>query len=108
MIEYKVIERTDLSGNKVRAFNPGDIIRHFKGNLYRIITIAHNTETKEKEVIYESLYGLRGVWARPFDMFVSKVDREKYPNSAQEYRFEIVDIEDVLKERKNVINQESR
>ena len=64
---YEVKEKMNSFGEKHRMFQPNDIVRHFKGNLYRIITIAKNTETKELEVIYESLYpssddGKRGVW----------------------------------------------
>lgn len=100
MINYIVKEKLNSSGEKHRMFQPNDIVRHFKGNLYRIITIAKNTETKELEVIYESLYpsedGNRRIWARPYAMFESKVDTEKYPNALQEYRFEIVEIQNVL------------
>lgn len=98
---YEVRVKFDTVGNKDRNFRVNDIVRHFKGNLYRIVTFARNTETREKEVIYESLYegedGIREVWARPYKMFKEKVDREKYPNVEQEYRMEIVGIMDVLK-----------
>ena len=97
---YEVKEKFNSLGEKHRNFQPNDIVRHFKGNLYRIIAIARNTETKELEVIYESLYpsdcGSRGVWARPYAMFESKVDKEKYPDAIQEYRMEIVEIQNVL------------
>ena len=98
---YEVKEKMNSFGEKHRMFQPNDIVRHFKGNLYRIITIARNTETKELEVIYESLYSSsddskRDVWARPYTMFQSKVDTEKYPNAMQEYRMEIVEIQNVL------------
>ena len=98
---YQVKEKMNSFGEKHRMFQPNDIVRHFKGNLYRIITIARNTETKELEVIYESLYSSsddskRDVWARPDTMFQSKVDTEKYPNAMQEYRMEIVEIQNVL------------
>ena len=67
---------------------PGDIVRHFKGNKYEILCMALDSETQEELVVYRALYGEHGVWVRPKAMFLSKVDREKYPDVAQEYRFE--------------------
>ena len=67
---------------------PGDIVRHFKGNEYEILHIARDSETLEEMIVYRALYGERGVWVRPKDMFFSPVDREKYPDAAQTYRFE--------------------
>lgn len=68
-----------------RDFKPGDTVQHFKGGFYKIVTIGTNTETEEKMVVYQSLKDKR-VWIRPYEMFVSKVDREKYPNAYQPYR----------------------
>lgn len=68
-----------------RDFQPGDTVQHFKGGFYKIIAIGINTETEEKMVVYQSLKDQR-VWIRPYDMFISKVDREKYPNAYQPYR----------------------
>jgi len=70
---------------------PGDVVRHFKGNEYEILHIALDSETMEKVVVYRALYGERGVWVRPLEMFLSPVDREKYPDVRQNYRFEKVE-----------------
>lgn len=67
---------------------PGDVVRHFKGNRYEILYMAKDSETQEDVVVYRALYGERGVWVRPKAMFFSPVDREKYPDAAQTYRFE--------------------
>lgn len=69
----------------------GKTYRHFKGDLYKVMFIATDSETNKEVVVYEALYGKHIIWTRPYDMFNSLVDNEKYPNVSQKYRFELVD-----------------
>lgn len=64
------------------------IYRHYSGDLYIVECIAINSETLEKMVIYRALYGDGDVWARPYDMFIERVNK-----NGQEYRFELQHIE---------------
>lgn len=75
----------------------GDIVQHFKREwvpsetseyLYKVLAFAQHTETGEKLVVYQGMYPPFKICARPYDMFMSEVDREKYPKIRQKYRFE--------------------
>ena len=87
--------RTDAMADNMKEeaqerMMPGDVVRHFKGNRYQILCFARDSETQEEVVVYRALYGERGVWVRPRAMFFSPVDREKYPDAPQTWRFERV------------------
>lgn len=66
----------------------GEVWRHFKGNFYLVIAAPRHTETGEMYVVYKALYGTYEDYLRPLDMFMSEVDRVKYPDVKQKYRFE--------------------
>lgn len=86
-----------------RSFSPGDKVVHFKREtlspeeratnkyIYQIIGVATHSETREKMMVYQALYGDFGLFVRPLDMFMSEVDRSKYPQIKQKYRFEKLD-----------------
>ena len=84
-----------------REIRAGDIVRHFKREwvsdetseyLYKVLAFAQHTETGEKLVIYQALYAPFKICDRPYAMYMSEVDREKYPDIKQQYRFEKVQV----------------
>ena len=68
----------------------GGTYKHFKGKLYKVLNIGYDSETTNKVVIYEALYDEHKIWVRPYEEFISKVDKNKYPDVNQKYRFELI------------------
>lgn len=69
---------------------PQEFYRHFKGNIYQIRCLARHTETRERMVVYQAMYGTFEIYVRPLAMFMEEVDRAKYPDVKQKYRFELL------------------
>lgn len=69
---------------------PQEFYRHFKGNIYQIRCLARHTETRERMVVYQAMYGTFEIYVRPLAMFMEEVDRVKYPDVKQKYRFELL------------------
>lgn len=81
----------------MREIKIGHVYKHFKNKYYLVLDIVNDCESNndavyKKIVIYKALYGEHLTWARPYEMFASEVDHEKYPEVTQKYRFEEVDI----------------
>ena len=75
---------------EIRMPKSGDIYRQFKGNLYEVVLIARDSETLEEKVVYKEVNG-DAAYVRSLPMFVSPVDKEKYPDVTQEFRFQLVE-----------------
>ena len=75
-----------------RELKINQMYRHFKGGLYITIDVAIDSETEELMVVYRNLHDM-SLWVRPLEMFLSEVDKEKYPDAIQEHRFEEIELE---------------
>ena len=79
----------------MRDITKNGIYKHFKGDYYLVLDVAIHSETNEELVIYRALYGDNKLYARPKTMFLEKVDKVKYPDIEQEYRFQLENIKSV-------------
>ncbi len=70
----------------------GEFYRHFKGNVYQVKMLARDSGTQGEMVVYQEMYPPFGCWVRSLDAFVSRVDRQKYPDALQEFCFEPVEL----------------
>lgn len=73
---------------------PQEMYRHFKGKLYQIRCLAKHSETEELMVVYQQMYEPFETYVRPLSMFMDEVDRAKYPDAGQKYRFDLLDGEE--------------
>ena len=60
------------------------LYRHYKGNEYQVIDTVRHSETEEALVLYRALYGEKGLWVRPLEMFLESalVDGKPQPRFA--------------------------
>ena len=66
----------------------GGIYRHFKGHIYKVLCVGRDASTLEEVVVYQNVEKEEDIWVRGKEEFLSLVDKEKYPEIKQKYRFE--------------------
>ena len=63
------------------------IYQHYKGQLYQVFNVAIHSETQEKFVVYQCLYGDYSMWVRPLSMFIETV---KNTENSEVPRFKLI------------------
>lgn len=49
------------------------LYEHYKGFRYKVLALARHSETLDELVVYQALYGEKGIWVRPLAMFLENV-----------------------------------
>jgi hypothetical protein len=79
------MSNTDVNKANKRNLGIGKKYKHFKGNEYLVLHTAKHSETLEDLVVYQALYGERGIWVRPLDMFLGQAEvNGRYVNRFEE------------------------
>lgn len=63
------------------------IYQHYKGQLYQVMNVATHSETQEKLVVYQCLYGDYSIWVRPLNMFTETITT---PDDRAVERFKLI------------------
>ena len=66
------------------------VYKHFKGHVYEVIGIARDSDTLDEKVVYKNIE-TGELWLRDVEEFLSLVDKNKYPDVEQKYRFELLE-----------------
>jgi hypothetical protein len=59
--------------SQAKSLQLGGIYEHFKGKRYKLLYVAHHSESLEECAVYQALYGAGGIWVRPLRMFLGDV-----------------------------------
>lgn len=73
-----------------RKININGLYKHFKGHIYKVLAVAKDSEDLSLKVVYQNVDNDE-IWIRDYNEFLSEVDKTKYPNITQKYRFEEID-----------------
>ena len=80
----------DAKKKMKRKIKVNSLYKHFKGHIYKVIAIAKDSEDLSLKIVYENVE-TKEIWIRNYNEFISLVDKTKYPEVSQKYRFEEVE-----------------